>query len=161
MSRREQIEETFVKNFVTYKNKNIVIYGTGQYARWIGSNFTEFNVIGFLDRSLSYGELCGKPILSYKEVKEAKVDLIIIAANTSNTEKIYKRIGGFCKDNSIKLFTLEGELLDTQCLEQEQIRGLKGDYSDSYETVVDNLRFLDCQKAVKEKNDVTSGPKNK
>ena len=135
---------SFRDNFEKYKAENIAIYGTGEYAEWIVTNFKEYNILGFLDRWLSYGEMWGKPIFSYRDVLEKNITVIIIAASQYNTETVWRRIGKFCVDNGMSVFSLDGELLNH-----------RGDCSANDESKNSNLgRYYECSQKIKTKQDV-------
>ncbi len=149
MTRKEKIRNSFEKNFLEYENERIAIYGIGEYGEWIATTFLTFNIIGFLDRWLCNGERFGKPILSYKEVQSKGINIIIIAANIYNTENIQRRMEGFCNDNDIKLFSLEGILLNKPGERKENIQEFNdNDRKENIDEIIRNSRFLDCKKVV-------------
>ena len=139
MIRKERVIYSFRDNFEKYKDENIVLYGTGEYAKRIITNFKDYNILGMLDRWSSYGQIWEKPIFSYKEILEKKVNVIIIAASQYNTETVCKRIGKFCSDNEINVFSLEGELLNNRVSEE-----LNEKYSDNRLG-----RYYECKKLIK------------
>lgn len=103
---------TFKENFEKHKNKRIVIYGLSYGTKLIVENFPDFNICGLMDGYRTDGSIYEKKILSYQEVIALQIDMIIIVARPNITELIRNRIAGFCKKNSIVLFSADGKKLN-------------------------------------------------
>ncbi|MBS6642246.1 MAG: hypothetical protein KH366_01530 [Clostridiaceae bacterium] len=110
--------EKFEKLFFSFRNKNIIIYGTGKKSRLLIENVKNFHLIGILDKDKT-GYFYGLPILNYERALELKPDVIIVAAQEKNLNIIYGRIGDFCKRNFIRLFDLDGNDLFVKCKKEE------------------------------------------
>lgn len=94
MTNYEKEAAEFEKNFIGFKGRRIILYGTGRHtATLLPLLSSDWNIVGLMDRNQEYAgkKLFGLPILSEKEAVE-KADLIII--NTSGTywQIIYQRI---------------------------------------------------------------------
>ncbi|MCD7979076.1 MAG: hypothetical protein LUF31_00665 [Fusobacterium sp.] len=105
---------TFKENFEKYKKKRIVIYGLSYGTKLILENFPDFNICGLMDGYRTDGCIYEKKILSYQEVIALQTDMIIIVARPNITELIRNRIAGFCKKNSIALFSADGKKLNIE-----------------------------------------------
>ncbi|ADQ06814.1 Haloacid dehalogenase domain protein hydrolase [Caldicellulosiruptor hydrothermalis 108] len=105
--RRRFIEE-FRFNFNEYKNKNIVLYGIGEKTKLILEEAKEFNFVGLMDKDTVGSVIYGLKVLSYDEVISSNVDLIIIVANMSVSELIYRRISFLKKDYGIEIKYING-----------------------------------------------------
>lgn len=84
----------FEKNFIRFKDKRIILYGTGRHtATLLPLLGGDWNIVGLMDRNQEYAgkQIFGLPVLS-EEDAAGKADLIII--NTSGTywQIIYQRI---------------------------------------------------------------------
>lgn len=108
LTEKELVVKNFEKNFQMYKQKRIVLYGLGIGSKWIIENCKDYNILGLMDGYLTDGEKYGKPILSYDEVKDIHVDMIIIFCRDINLKLITERIAGFCLINSIRVFFQDG-----------------------------------------------------
>lgn len=110
---RTAIENSFKENFEKYKDKKIVLYGTGYIARFIVDKYYNYNIIGFLDGNKNHGTTLGKKIFSYEEAVEQKPDIIIVAAKKNYIKTIYDRICYMCYTNKIQLYSVDGRNLFT------------------------------------------------
>ena len=104
--------DNFNKNFHEYLGEKILIYGKGMYAKLIIENFKEYSFAGIIDRLDLEGNYCGIPVLKYEEVVQSGSKVMIIAAGLNNTEVIRRRVGNFCIRNDIKLYSVDGQLLN-------------------------------------------------
>lgn len=111
LANRDLLLYNFEKNFESYRKKRIILYGTGLKTQKILDTFIEYNILGVMDKNLKQGWCNGKKIISYDEVLELNVDIIIIAASLENTRFIYKRIKDFCNYNHILLYDVSGNNL--------------------------------------------------
>lgn len=94
MTNYEKEAAEFEKNFIRFKGKRIILYGTGRHTATLLPLLSgDWDIIGLMDRNREYvgKQLFGLPVLSEEEAVE-KADLIII--NTSGTywQIIYQRI---------------------------------------------------------------------
>lgn len=112
MKRQQIVLNTFRTHFEKLKEEKMLIYGRGMYARLLLDNFRDYQFVGIMDRLDLEGSYCGLPILKYEEVVQLEARIIIIAASLKNTELIRRRIGNFCIQNRIKLFSVDGRCLD-------------------------------------------------
>ena len=112
MTRQQSILDNFHKNFHKYLGEKILIYGKGAYARLIIENFKEYSFTGIIDRLDLEGSYYGIPVLKHDEVVQSGSRVMIIAASLNNTEIIRKRVGNFCIKNHIKLYSVDGRILN-------------------------------------------------
>lgn len=110
---RIAVENSFEDNFEKYKDKSIIIYGTGDVARFIMDKYSDYNIIGFLDGNKTYGTFRGKRIFSYEEAVAQKPDIIIVAAKKNHIKEIYDRICYMCYTHNIQLYSIDGRNLFT------------------------------------------------
>lgn len=101
----------FEKNFSLFKNKKIVLYGKGPRTRAIVEAFPEYNIIGLMDREEKEGYYYGKFILSYEEIQQQGVDIIISVTREQTTPHVFNRIKTFCSRNHVLLYDLDGDNL--------------------------------------------------
>ena len=85
--------DRFREAFLGRRDKRIAIYGLGRRTMTLLPGIADFQVVGLLDReSSSRGKvLCGIPVISLEEAERA-ADLIVISADPTNYETIYRRI---------------------------------------------------------------------
>lgn len=99
--------ENFNAQFEKYKDKNVVLYGTGRMTATLVNRIKGFKIIGLCDRekSLIGEEKYGLPVLSKQEAEE-KADILIINTSATYWNTIYHRI----KNWNIPIYFLNGEL---------------------------------------------------
>lgn len=107
----EGVVYTFEKNFASCKNKKIVLYGKGPRTRMIVEALPDYNIVGLMDKREREGIYFGKRILTYEEVRELEVDMIIAVTREHSTPHVYNRINRFCSSNHIMLYDVNGENL--------------------------------------------------
>lgn len=85
--------ESFIKNFIEYKDSKIVLYGTGRMTATLVNGLKGFNIIGLCDRDESQigKTMYGLPIISRFET-EKYADILIINTAPSYWNAIYSRI---------------------------------------------------------------------
>ena len=105
---QKYVVDSFLNNFSKYKEKKIVLYGTGSITKIILDNVKDFNFVGLMDGFKSSGSMYGFNILSYDEIKKLNVEVIIIVARISSTKLIYDRIKDFCMENNIITLDFNG-----------------------------------------------------
>ncbi len=103
--------EDLIDNYIS---QNICLYGLGtETERFLNEYGGKISVVGLLDGFKSDGEIYGYPIIPIAETPSRGVKLIIIVARPGSCKAIAKRIGDFCRENSIALFDVRGRnLLD-------------------------------------------------
>lgn len=109
---KKKFIEEFRFNFNEYKDKNIVLYGIGEKTKLILEGAKEFNFVGLMDKDTVGNVIYGLRVLSYDEVISSNVDLIIIVANMSVSELIYRRISFLKKDYGIEIKYINGTTPD-------------------------------------------------
>lgn len=97
----------FYKNFGHLKNESIVLYGVGQFTKWIIEEVKEFHIVGLMDLKTIGQTIYGFKVLSEREVAES-AKVIIIVSNLSVSETIYHRIKTFTEEAGIIVFYLNG-----------------------------------------------------
>lgn len=105
------VYKLFENNFSDLEEKKVVIYGLGPMTKEILGQNTKFCILGLMDGFREDGECYGYPIFSEASVAELHPDAIVIVARKNSTRIIAKRIEGFCRENEIALYDLDGENL--------------------------------------------------
>lgn len=114
MNRKECMLEEFGNRFGVYKQKNIVFYLKEFNPTPYFNKYSDFKFIGIMDNYINYGSAFDKEILSYERAVELQTEMIIIASEPVYFEVIRKRIAGFCRQNHILLFTIDGTRLSVE-----------------------------------------------
>lgn len=93
-----------------YKGKKIALYGLGtETERFLSEHKEDVSVSGLLDGFKEDGEIYGYPIIPLAETVSKGVRLVIVVARPGSCKAIAKRIGEFCRENSIALFDVRGK----------------------------------------------------
>lgn len=100
--------EYLQQNFQRFKNKKILIYGTGKIAERLITALSEFSIVGIIDRIHFEGVLYGIPILTWDDIHKDSADIIIIAALPKNYKIIYDRIQYRCVALNIAIYGENG-----------------------------------------------------
>lgn len=99
------------ESFLPFRNKRIIIYGSGIIARRVIEALYDFQIVGILDRIKLEGSIGNIPILSWEDVGEDFVDILIIASKAGAYKEIYNRIIYSCVSRKIRIFDVEGQVL--------------------------------------------------
>ena len=105
---KEYIVNIFNENFSKYKDKRIILYGTGPNTKLILENVNGFNFVGLMDGYKKCGSMYGLDILDYDDVVKKNIDIIIIVARASSRKIIYNRISDFCNANGFLTLDIYG-----------------------------------------------------
>ena len=97
---------------LTAAPKAVAVYGLGVVAKNVLSSLESFNVVGLMDKDdANLGKtFYGKRVLSFPELLSSGVQAIVIAASEMYWRIIASRISGFCAQNGIRIYYLNGEL---------------------------------------------------
>lgn len=103
--------ETFDKYFgQSQKDATpIAFYGIGEKTKLLIENVQEYNIVGLMDQDTVGKIVYGQPVLSCNEVIE-KAKIIIIVANMSIVETIYRRIAFLKEKHGIAIFYINGTI---------------------------------------------------
>ena len=116
MNEQDYVVKLFQKEFSSFANKRIVLYGLSINTQSILRACSDYTILGLLDGCQESGEMYGQPILSLQQVADLQVDCIIIVARANSTKIIAKRIEKICRTNDIALYDLHGtDLLTEKC----------------------------------------------
>lgn len=119
MTNYEKEAAEFENNFVRFKDKRIILYGTGRHtATLLPMLHNEWNIVGLLDKNQEYigKQIFGLPVLDEKEAAE-KADLIIINTSGAYWQIIFKRI----EHLGMPVYYQNGEKAKSAAMEYEQI----------------------------------------
>lgn len=95
-----------------YQNEYIAIYGLGtETERFLAEFGDRVTIAGILDSFRESGVMCGYPIISISEAAVKNVRLILVVARPGSCKAIARKIGTFCKENSILLYDVRGQNL--------------------------------------------------
>lgn len=111
MDEKEFVINSFKRNFEDFKQCNIVIYGLGKNTQTVLEECKDFNIVGLMDGTCSEGMKWNLNIVSYDDLLKMNDIIIVIIATSANVPIIFKRIKDFCKNNMIKVFDINGNLL--------------------------------------------------
>jgi len=107
--------ENFISSFSKYRDKKIVLYGTGRMTAALLNGIKDFRIIGLCDRDK---DLIGKTIYGLRvlgrEEVEKQADLVVINTSASYWATIYQRI----KDWNIPVYFLDGKLAEERLDEE-------------------------------------------
>lgn len=104
------VVENFNKNFVKFKDKRIVLYGIGKHTKAILDELgQQFNIVGLMDAEKAGEKIWGYPIFHLNELKDNRVDFIVIVARPSVHQIIYRRIAEYVEKNGIPTYSITGE----------------------------------------------------
>ena len=112
---------SFRKNFLPYRDENIVLYGKGPRTGILIDKCKDYNFIGIMDKNEVEGKYYNRSILSYEEVIERETKVIIVVAKPENRRLIYNRIYDFCSINHIALYSENGDSVFEIGKESEEI----------------------------------------
>lgn len=99
----------FNKNFNSFKQRRIALYGTGTYAKKILSEFPEYHIVCLVDDTNAGKYIRDCYVVTFLQMLELDIDLLIIAAQISSSEIVYNRIALTCKINRICLYNMYGK----------------------------------------------------
>jgi predicted HAD superfamily hydrolase len=101
------IVQTFEQNFSHLKSEPIALYGVGEKTRLLLDHLNGYHIVGILDKNSAGFSLYGKDVITLQEAT-AQASTIIIVANYSSAEIIYKRIAHIEKLYHIPIFHMNG-----------------------------------------------------
>lgn len=102
----------FKKRFSLYRNKRIVLYGTGKNTEAILRKCEQdFCIVGVMDVSREGELFCGREILSIKQVKDLRADLIVMVCLPVSEDIVFERIRAYTEREQIEVFNLDGILM--------------------------------------------------
>lgn len=108
--------------FLPFKNKRILIYGTGIVANKLIKALKGFQVIGLLDRIKLEGYIENIPVFSWEDIGKSFANILIIGATQKNTKEIYDRIVYPCLYRNIVIYDADGQnLSERYALESPKI----------------------------------------
>ena len=114
----------FREHFERFKEKRIAIYGIGANTKVIMEHCNEFNIVALLDPTMVGKVLYNIPIISYEELLDYQIDMVIIVARYSHLGIIYSRIAEYCKENNVPVYDINGNLMGSKAskvVENEKI----------------------------------------
>lgn len=107
----QYIIESFRKNFETFKNKNIVLYGEGPYTKLIVDFYSNYNIVGIMHQDLSCSEIYGKKVIPLEHYQELQADIIIVVCKPESITDVIEHIKASCLPKYIHLYSFSGENL--------------------------------------------------
>lgn len=105
---KEKFLSEFDQNFAHLKGKPVVLYGIGEYTKVILDNKKDFCILGLMDVKTTGQVVYGVKVLSEEELVSGKAEAVIIAANLSVADIIYKRIEKSVRCRGIEVYYLNG-----------------------------------------------------
>ena len=105
----EVVVNQFKESFGKYKEKRILIYGTGKNTKSVLDHcLEEYNIIGLMDQTKDNEEIWGLHVFPIDELEKAKPDMIVIVARPSVNLIIYNRIKKKTEELNIPVYKLDG-----------------------------------------------------
>lgn len=107
-------EEEFVLNkfkqiFSKYKDKKIVLYGTGKNTEAIIRECEgKFCIAGIMDIGKEGKTFYGKRVLSEEQIKNMHIDLMILICLPVSEDIVYERVREFTEKAQINVYNLDG-----------------------------------------------------
>lgn len=108
MTEKEYRISIFNEKFEKYKEKRIVLYGSGENSRAILAEYPEFPIMGIWDEKAAGTYKYGKLVLSAAQVLELGTEIVIIAAQMSSACLVYNRIVDMCMAHNIVILDMYG-----------------------------------------------------
>ena len=108
MTEKEYRISILKKKVEEFRNKKIILYGTGRNTEAILSSCPELNVVGIADEKYEGGYFHGKKILSKNDIINLGADTIILGAQPDSAQSIYDRILEFCSVHKIAIYDMCG-----------------------------------------------------
>ncbi|MCM1154137.1 MAG: hypothetical protein NC489_15115 [Ruminococcus flavefaciens] len=119
----EFILNKFKQNFFLYKDKKIVLYGTGKNTKAIIREYEQdFGIAGIMDIGKEGQTFYGKKVLSKELVKNMHIDLIILVCLPVSEDIVYERIREFAEKEQISVYNLDGMRLYSHVKEYQFVR---------------------------------------
>lgn len=110
----QDILDTFERQFSVYKQDPIVLYGIGEKTKLLIDCLKDYNVVGLLDKTSAGYTLYGVDVISPEEAVH-RASVIIIVANYSSAEIIYKRIMPLEKNAGVSIYHMNGTKMSDVC----------------------------------------------
>lgn len=105
----EFILNKFRQNFSKYKNKKMVLYGTGKNTTTILQECEQdFCVVGIMDLGKEGTIFYGREVLSKEQISNLHVDLIVLICLPVSEDIVYERIRQFAEQSQIEVYNLDG-----------------------------------------------------
>ena len=101
-----RISKKFRDDFEKFKTVPMGIYGTGNNARAILTDASDFNISCIIVQNTVGGAFCGKPVKLLEDAIAEGVSVIVLAAEADIEIIIYERIREDCLRNSIDVYGL-------------------------------------------------------
>lgn len=98
----------FDKKFKKFADKRIGIYGTGFNAGKLIDSFSGYNFVTLIGDTKDCNYKFGKRVVELNEIVDLKLDIIIIAEMLKSAQRIYKKIGVFCRQIGVPVYNLYG-----------------------------------------------------
>lgn len=119
----EYILNKFKHIFSPYKDKKIVLYGTGKNTKAIIREYEQdFCIVGIMDVGKEGKTIYGKKVLSEEQVKNMDIDLIILICLPVSEDIVYGRIREFTEKAQINVYNLDGVRLCTHMEEHQFVK---------------------------------------
>lgn len=90
------------------RNVQVALYGTSKLTETFIDEHGGENISGILDGYKVKGDFCGINIIKLTDCVMLGIGAIIICARKNSANIISSRISGFCKDNKILLYDMQG-----------------------------------------------------
>ena len=108
MTEKEYRISIFGEKFEKYRDKKIVLYGTGENSRAILAEYPDFPIVGIWDEKAAGTYKYGKLVLSSAQILELGIEVVIVAAQMSSARLVYGKIMNLCLAHKIQILDMYG-----------------------------------------------------
>lgn len=116
----QYIYHTFTNNFIQNKKGNVILYGTGIHTGKLLSKLDGKEIRGLMDVKRTGETFWGYHVLSYEEVRRIPDVCIVIIARDAVIHTVYRRIEGFCRENKIPVYDINGNDLASKQIQTDR-----------------------------------------
>ena len=102
------IAAVFRRYFEKWKNKKLILYGTGIIADAIVRYNPDFQFAGILDQKQDKERFHNYSVLNWEQAEMMEIEIIVIAASQIGIQAVSKRIGNRCREDGIRLYDCYG-----------------------------------------------------
>ena len=119
MTEVEYVIANFADRFAAFRDKQIVIHGSRNYAEAIIDKFTNsFNFVGIMSMDPIDGDfLLGLKVLRKEDLATSHVDVVILTERVKYAVEAFRSIRRVCQENRIAIFDMYG--VDEFCVHHE------------------------------------------
>ena len=100
------ISDKFHKDYCSYQNTRMAVYGTGNNAKAIMQDAHDFNIVCVIEKTPREKNFFGHSVVTIEEAIKLGIEAVVLAAESDIELIIYRRIKEICKKNDVKVYGL-------------------------------------------------------